>query len=48
MEKGAQKQEVQNNKVVRRLLGENFLLVSENTTCSVGKASRKSKRKRRR
>ena len=42
MEKGAQKQEIQNKNVVKRLLSKNFSPCSENTTCSVSKGSRKS------
>ena len=39
MEKGAQKQEMQNKKVVRRLLGKIFPCLDK-TTCSVSKARR--------
>ena len=45
MEACAKKQEVQNMKVVRRLLGKNFRLFSENTTCSVCKACMRIRRR---
>ena len=48
MEEGTQKQEIQNKKVVRRLLGKKFSPCLENTTCRVGKASRRSQREKKR
>ena len=44
-EEGAQKQDIQNKKVVRRLLGKNFSLCLENETCSVCKVGRANQRK---
>ena len=44
---GTRKQEIQNKEVERRLLGKIFFPVLESTTCSVGKASRMSQRKKR-
>ena len=48
MEDGAQKQNIQNKKVVEKIAGQEFSFRLENTTCSFRRASRRSQRKKKR